>query len=58
LAFDSQSTEADLIFIHPAEQFHAGNCEGGRLIEIEALYGSGSGLDASVILFEEVVPTI
>jgi hypothetical protein len=44
-----------LILVNSAEKFHASDRDSGRLEILEAEHPSGSGLDAAVILLDQVV---
>ena len=47
--------QGKLTFANTVEQFDAGDCGGGVVEVLEAEHGPGSGLDAPMILFDQIV---
>ena len=47
--------QGKLTFANTVEQFDACDCDGGVVEVLEAEHGPGSGLDTSMILFDQIV---
>ena len=55
LVLEAEPGQRDLTLVDPAQQFYASDCDGGQSEVIEAEHGSGSGLNITKILLDEVV---
>src|ERR1035437_1871450 len=55
LIFEAKTTEGELSFVNTTEQFHSGNGDCSRGEALEPEHGAGSGLDAAMILFDQII---
>src|SRR5882757_10160761 len=55
LVFEAEAAEEELILVNTTKQFHSGNGDRSRGEVLESEHGAGSGLDAAVVLFDQVV---
>ncbi len=55
LVFEAEAAEGELLLLNATRQVHSGNGACGRGEALESEHGVGSGLDAAVVLFDEII---